>query len=71
MNERAKSQRESVLEFLRDWRSITPREALDYFGCFRLAPVIMRLKAQGHDIETTKEESNGAQYARYVLRGAK
>jgi hypothetical protein len=48
---------------------ITPLEALDRYGCFRLAARIIELRKAGLDIETVTETRNGKKYARYVLRG--
>jgi hypothetical protein len=60
-------QTESILNHLEVHGSITPLDALQLYGCFRLASRIWDLKAQGHDIRTENASSNGKTYAKYVL----
>ena len=43
---------EKILKYLQKGKSITPMEALEKFGCFRLSARIWELKKEGHDIET-------------------
>lgn len=62
-----KSQKEMVLEYLKTHRGITPLEALDMFGCFRLAAVICELRKDGYDIETEMVTRNEKTYANYKL----
>ena len=62
-----KSQKEMVLEYLKTHRGITPLEALDMFGCFRLAAVICELRKDGYDIETEMVTRNEKTYANYIL----
>ena len=68
MNEGKKvSQKELCLRYLIDYGSITPLEALEAFGCFRLSAVIYDLRYEdGYKIET-KINKNGKPYAIYVL----
>lgn len=47
---------------------ITPIQALNLYGCFRLAARISDLRDQGHVIDTEMVESNGKRYAKYRLR---
>jgi hypothetical protein len=54
---------------LENGRDITPLEALDQYGCFRLAARIDELRKAGLDIETITETRNGKKYAKYKLRG--
>ena len=60
------SQREMIKAHLLQNKSITPIEALEKYGCFRLASRISELRREGWDIET---ETNpvGKQYAVYTL----
>lgn len=44
---------------------LTPIDALEKFGCFRLAARVADLRAEGLDIETVKETRNGKKFARY------
>jgi biotin operon repressor len=46
-------------------RELTPLDALEEFGCFRLAARIKDLRAEGLDIETVSETRNGKKFARY------
>lgn len=62
-----KSQTELILEYLRQGNTITPIEALQKFGCFRLGARIWDLKDAGHNIITETEENEGKRYARYKL----
>ena len=62
-----KSQTDLILEHLKQGHSITPLEALNMFGCFRLGARIWDLKDAGHNIITETEESEGKRYARYKL----
>lgn len=60
------SQTENILAHLQK-KSITPLDAFTLYGCMRLAARIQDLKAEGHDIITTIERSNGKKFARYTL----
>lgn len=62
-----KTQKESVLEYMRANKTITPMEALGKFGCFRLAAVIWELRNDGYNIET-KINDDGKAYAIYTLK---
>ena len=46
------SQRDGILRFLQAGKTITPIDALNMFGCLRLATVIFDLRQEGWDIET-------------------
>lgn len=61
------SQNERILAHLSIYGSITPMEALDKFGCFRLSSRINELKGMGHFIKTNMIHANGKSYAEYVL----
>lgn len=62
------TQKEMVLGFLEDeCGGISPLEALNKFGCFRLADVIFKLRRDGYNIKTVDEHKNGKTYARYFL----
>ena len=63
------SQRDSVLRFLQAGNTITPIDALNMFGCLRLATVSFDLRQEGWDIETIDTKSaNGKKFASYKLR---
>lgn len=48
----ANTQREKILAHLKSGKTITAMEALNQFGCFRLAARIKELKDKGHCIVT-------------------
>ena len=60
------AQCEQILWHLEHRGSITPIEALNELGCFRLAARIEELRRSGHSIKTTIEKRNGRRWARYV-----
>lgn len=64
-----KTQKQAIRDYLESGHSITPLEALEMFGCFRLGAQIFDLKAEGMAIETTikKDENTGKRYAVYFL----
>ena len=64
-----KSQYEYILEALLDGDSITPIDALDKWGCFRLAAAIYNIKKNGYKVKTTivKNKLTKKRYARYSL----
>jgi hypothetical protein len=50
---------------------ITPMQALDQYGCFRLAARIADLREEGHPILTERVKRNNKVYARYRLAKVK
>ncbi len=61
------TQNEEILAWLKV-KSITPIEALEQFGCFRLSARIKDLKNMGHDIVTEMVKlRSGKRCARYRL----
>lgn len=62
-----KSQNEQILNYLSKHKSITPIQALNKFGCFRLAARISDLRNQGHTIWTSNVTKDGKTYASYSL----
>lgn len=68
------TQKEKILECIRENGSITPLDALREFGCMRLASRVTDLKRAGYEIsrvmETAKNRNGEAvRYARYTLKG--
>jgi hypothetical protein len=61
-----KTQIESILAHL-NRKSITPLEALEHYGCFRLAAVIHVLRGRGYEIKTVDKKQNGKTFAQYFL----
>ena len=67
------TQRERVLDYIKEYGSITSLEAFRDIGCTRLSAVIFDLKAEGHEIEKefeTKRNRWGEKvsFARYSLK---
>ena len=64
--EKAKKQtkQEKVLIHLERHGSITPLEALNLYGSFRLGALIFNLRKEGHDITTNIVPKKG--YAKYT-----
>lgn len=64
------SQAQSIASHLREGMSLTPMEALEKFGCFRLAARIKELRELGHPIGMKMIPTPGgarvAQYTRAV-----
>lgn len=61
----------SAKQKLRDWiisgKAITPLQALNRFGIFRLSARVLEMRNEGYDIETKMVEQNGKTFARYQL----
>ena len=63
------SQNKVIRQHLEKGKAITPLEALERYGCFRLAARINDLRDEGLDIETMTLTHNGRRYASYKLIG--
>ena len=65
----AQTQNQRMKEYLENGHKLTPLEALNLFGCFRLASRISDLKRQGMNIKTemVTDSNTGKQYASYSL----
>lgn len=66
------TQCEKVLEYMKDFGSITPLEAMQDIGCMRLAARIADLREQGHPIgrrmKTSKNRyGRDVSFAEYYL----
>jgi hypothetical protein len=62
------SQNAAILRYLQAGYALTPREALDLFGCFRLGARIADLKAKGYAIKSELVAVDGGKrVARYTL----
>lgn len=64
------SQKKMVLDYIREFGSITPLDAFKDLGVTRLAAVIFELKEDGHDIHKEREHAlnrygQNVRYARY------
>lgn len=65
----AQTQNQKIKEYLENGHKLTSLEALNLFGCFRLASRISDLKKQGMNIKTemVTDSNTGKQYASYSL----
>ena len=62
------TQSEQILNHLKSGHSITPIDALNLFGCFRLGARVFELKRSGHNIHSELcELDNGKHVARYWM----
>jgi len=62
---KTKSQTERIASHLgRGWK-LTPMQALEKYGCFRLAARIQELRNAGMSITTRKVTRNGKTFAEY------
>lgn len=63
------NQSQEILAYLQSGRSLTPLEALDKFGCFRLGARVWDLEQKGYKIKTEFITENGKTFARYSIFG--
>jgi hypothetical protein len=64
----ASDQTSRILNYLKAGNRITPIEALNLFGCFRLGSRIYDIKKLGHNIDREMVKlANGKRVARYRL----
>lgn len=62
------TQANAILAYMKAGNGITPMDALNLCGCFRLSARIADLKQRGYDIVTEKIKVDGGKYvARYHL----
>ena len=63
-----KSQCAMILEYLKEGNGITPIDALNLFGCFRLGARIADIKKMGYNIVTEMVKvGDGKRVAKYHL----
>jgi hypothetical protein len=67
MTEDITSQTKLIEQHLRSGQSITPMDALNLYGCFRLGARIWDLKEKGMNIVTEMVRSGKKRYAMYRL----
>jgi hypothetical protein len=61
------TQNQMILSYLEKGKSLTPLDALNKFGCFRLAARISDLRKDGLNIATKYVTKEGKNYASYKL----
>lgn len=62
------TQCQQILAHLKKFGSITPLDALQLFGCFRLSARIYDLREQGYNIVTDRVKGKNKQFASYRLK---
>lgn len=65
------SQKKSILDWLSEGNTITSLQALNMFGCMRLASRISDLRQDGFPIAKEMIEINGKRVAQYWLQRAR
>lgn len=63
-----RSQKQRIKAALELRQAITPLDALQWFGCSRLAARIKDLRREGMDIETVYVKKGRSRYASYRLK---
>jgi hypothetical protein len=68
-SKRGKSQKEQILDYLKQGGSLTPMDALKMFGCLRLGARIADIKGMGYLVHTemVHDRRTGKRYASYSL----
>lgn len=61
------TQEKKILDYMYAGNKLTPLEALNKFGCFRLASVIHSAKKKGHNIKSRMVSSNNKHFAEYSI----
>lgn len=63
------SQNAGILQALKEGAHITPMDALNRFGCFRLSARIADIRKMGYNVKTRIVSSNRKNYAEYYMEG--
>lgn len=61
------SQNDQILQYLREGNRLTPIDALQLFGCFRLSGRINDLRNMGYDIHTDMVTNGHKTFASYYI----
>ena len=63
-----KSQADKIYEYLADGGKLTPIDALEMFGCFRLGARVLDLKKEGYPVVSEMVKlRNGKRVAQYSM----
>ena len=62
-----KSQNQLILQALQEGEKLTPLDALERFGSFRLGARIYDLRQEGWAIKSTLIRKNGKQFSEYWI----
>jgi hypothetical protein len=68
MSNRNPSQAQVILDHLNNGGSLTALDALNQFGCFRLAARIHELRREGYQIEESTINRDGKSYSSYFIK---
>jgi len=63
------TQKEQIIRHLKLYQQITPMDALNDYGCFRLAARVYDLRKDGHLIEEERHEGGYSVYRMAVPAG--
>jgi len=61
------TQKEAILRHLQSGRAITPLEALELYGCFRLGARIWELRDEGYEIKSENVKQGKKTFSSYRL----
>lgn len=61
------TQKEAILRHLQSGRAITPLEALELYGCFRLGARIWELRDEGYKIQSETVKQGKKTFSSYKL----
>ena len=64
------TQCEAILKHLQTRGTLTPIDALNEYGIFRLAARVLELREAGHNVVTIRESQGEKVFARYLLRSS-
>jgi len=65
------TQEQAILQYMKSVGPITPLEALQSFGCFRLGARVYDLRQKGHNIASRIVKRGGAHVAQYSIKRRK
>lgn len=68
---RKESQNDRILAYLKSGKSLTQKDAVELFNCYRLSARIADLRKDGHAIRTDNVFKGSIHYAKYRLEDEK
>ena len=67
METQTQTQKEAILRHLQSGKTITPLEALNLYGCYRLGARIWELRDEGYKIKSENVKQGKKTFASYEL----
>ena len=67
METQTQTQKEAILRHLQSGKTITPLEALNLYGCYRLGARIWDLRDEGYEIKSENVKHGKKTFASYEL----